>query len=223
MSQIRYQVVDLARIREHPDNIRTWLTGIDALAASIKAVGLQVPLTVHQKFVPERGKQDLELIYGHRRLAALNAIGAPRAKVEIRPFMEPREALLMMLAERQRTDPDLEGIAAGVRKLKVRYGLDELQIAQKLGTTVAAVRAWLNAQQPTPAPPIGTPIPTPPRPDYAPARNVRTRRAPRAGHTQPRMSAKRIYAAVDDYDTGKITAEAAVDRMRGMLAGWRPS
>lgn len=92
--------VDL--IDPHPDNPRKNLDGVGELAASIKAEGIQQPLTV----VPHIGGYDgrYTCVIGHRRLAAAVQAGLSHVPAFIRA-MDRREQLRTMMTENtQRRD-----------------------------------------------------------------------------------------------------------------------
>jgi ParB/RepB/Spo0J family partition protein len=245
---MRATQVEVARLRVHPRNIRTRLTGIERLARSIQQNGVQVPLLVHRKYVREPGKQDLEVIFGHRRLAASIAAGLSRVPALVRPFTEDREILLLMLAERERVPNDPAGVASGVRALRDEFGMDNVAIATQLGTSVAQVRSWLNGMgdivdaEPDDAP-GGVPLPEHPtagtllvpRGDGVMQRRIPSprRTAPPApasvarpvrpsGPRTPQVPMTRLHHLVTEHDAGRLDPATVVDRLRGLLGGWTP-
>lgn len=205
--------VDVLRIREHPDNIRTRLTGIERLARSIGKYGIQVPLVAHQKYKREAGKQDLELIYGHRRLAASAVAGLKTVPCEIRPFMTDVEILLLMLSEKDREAPDAAGVARGVVRLRA-LGLSDIDIAERLCTSQAQVRSWARGDGDIEQVEL-------PGPDVKVWTKPVTRRKP-ASHRAPLVSVSRLHPLIHEYDAGKLDAETVVARVRGLLGGWGP-
>lgn len=225
----RVQDVEISRIREHPRNIRTHLPNLDRLARSIKRNGIQVPLLAHQKYRREPGKQDLELIYGHRRLAAATIIGLTKVPVEVRPYMDDQQILLLMLSERERVTPDAAGVAKGVNALRHEFGMSDVQIAERLGVSIGQVWAWSNGQGDLPEAPLHAPgTPTPPHPTagkiQVPGTNgvARTATLPRRRTRVPHVSVARLHAVLVEHDAGRIDAATVVSRMRGMVAGWEP-
>lgn len=207
--------VDVLRIREHPDNIRTRLTGIERLARSIAKYGIQVPLVAHQKYKREAGKQDLELIYGHRRLAASAVAGLKTVPCEIRPHMTDVEILLLMLSEKERETPDAAGVAKGVAKLRA-HGLSDIDIAERLCTSQAQVRAWARGdgdieQVELPGPDVKVWTKPPAK-----------RAAKPASHRAPNVSVARLHVLVHEFDNGRMDADTVVARVRGLLGGWGP-
>jgi ParB family chromosome partitioning protein len=98
--KVVYLPVDL--IDPHPDNPRKSELDVGELAASIKAEGIQQPLTV----VPHIGSYDgrYTCVIGHRRLAAAKLAGLKTVPAFIRA-MDRREQLRTMMTENtQRRD-----------------------------------------------------------------------------------------------------------------------
>lgn len=237
--QLRVQHVAITRLRAHPRNIRTRLTHLDRLAASIRKHGIQVPLVAHRKFRRDSTDQDLEIIYGHRRLAAAYRVGLKTVPCQVRPFMTDQDILLLMLAERQRVDPDAAGIAKAVVALRFEFGMSDAEIAEQLGTTTAQVWAWSRGQGDLPDSPRltpNTPAPAalPPRPtlqhpvndvparQHRPAPQPKPKPATLGSRRAPTISAGRLYTLVRDHDAGTLTADLVVTRVRGLLGGWQP-
>lgn len=137
--------VPVDRIRVHPRNIRSRLTRIETLASSIRAEGVLQPLVVHRKFRRQSGQQDLELIAGHRRLAAAELAGLTAVPCIVLPQMSDDEAILAMLAENtQRRAVPAADLARAIRSLREEFGYSDEVIAERLGVSVGEVWAWLE-------------------------------------------------------------------------------
>lgn len=227
---IKITDVEIGRIRENPDNVRTVLTGLEGLAASIRSQGLQHPIVVHRKFERVEGVQDLELVDGARRLAAHHIIGAATIQAEVRPYMEPDEILLHMIASTFREDPDAAGMQVAVRKLRDRHAMSAIQIAERLGTSVGQVQAWLRGNGKVPevalVVPGGVPTPARPVPPVTPAAAAAATvngRVRRGSARTPTIRASRVFSMLEEYDAGKLDEGELAARLRGALGGWRPA
>lgn len=208
--------VPVNRLRVHPRNIRTRLTQLDELAQSIRHEGVIEPLVAHRKFVRKSTVQDLELIAGHRRLAAAEIAGLKAVPCIVLPPMRDDEVILAMLGEnvsRVAVEPDDLGRA--VRALCDEFGHDEDSIAERLGISVPELHALTAGQQPTPD---GVTPMTGGRPRSAP----RPKRKRTPGRNGPTLSAKRMHDLVASFDDGTLTADDVVARLRGHLGGWAP-
>lgn len=217
---VRIVSIRCDRIRMHPRNIRSGaLTGLDRLAASIRRHGVQVPLVVHQKYARTSTTQDLELLDGHRRLAAAEIAGLTRVPCEVRRRHSDMEAILAMIAFDQRERVDVKGMQKAVRALRTEFGLSEIAIAEQTGSSVEQVRAWLcGAGNVPPAPVEVGPTPSPARP-LPPLQRVPHRRP---ANPAPRFPAARIHSLVTECRAGRLAAEDVVGRLAGMLGGWEP-
>lgn len=222
--------VPVGRIRVHPRNIRSKLTRIESLARSVKAEGVLQPLVVHQKFRRGAGVQDLELIAGHRRLAAAEIAGLSTVPCIVLPQMSDDEAILAMLAENtQRRAVPAVDLARAVQSLRGEFHYSEVAIAERLGVTVEQVAAMASAtssaadgdaegvDDPVASGPVATPRLQPP-----PAR----RAAPpvyRKTVTPPKVTPRRIYDLLAEHDAGNVDGDQLAERLRGMLGGWEPA
>lgn len=123
--------IDVADIKPSPNNPREHLDGIDELAASIRETGLIQPVVVQH--IP--GHADYTIVAGHRRHAAIRALGWAKVPCIIRKDMLPDEELIAMLVENgQRANLDPIEEARAVKRLK-DGGLPNKEIARKLGRT----------------------------------------------------------------------------------------
>lgn len=121
------------------DNVRTRLTGIDELAASIRELGVLQPIGCQR--APGGG---LVVIYGHRRLAAAKLLGLKTIPAVINDDLLPDERLVRQVAEnsaRVQLDP-IEEANAYRRLGEMGYGSRE--IAQAAGVSASTVFARLQ-------------------------------------------------------------------------------
>lgn len=239
MSKQTIRQIKLTRLRENPDNIRTRLTHLDELAASIRRHGVRVPLLVHRKYAAGSTEQDLEIVFGHRRAAAAQIAGLTTVPCTLVPYMTPQEQILAMITENEEREvTDDEGMALAVRKLRDRFQMSTLQIAEQTNTSIAQVQAWLNGGGRI-APVAPGPTELPERPanvasissQRAASERSATRRADsrviarQIGVTRkerpPMIGGARILDVLKRYDSGELTAEEAVGRFRGLLKGWQ--
>lgn len=199
--------VQVGRLRVHPRNIRTTITGIDELAISIRYEGVLEPLIAHKKFVASPGVQDLELIAGHRRLAAAEVAGLKTVPVIVVPEHTDDEAMLAMLAENvHRVDVDAEDLGAAVENLHQEFGLTWQQIADRLGMTVAQLNSWRSGRQ-----------------LRANAERHPGKQAQPARPKPPPVGARKVHAVLARWDSGQITDPAdLIEDLRALLGGWTP-
>jgi ParB family chromosome partitioning protein len=138
-----YQSVPLARIVESPNNPRRITSkAADAeLADSVKKMGVLEPLLV--RLCTDATKEWLELIAGHRRLAAARAAGLAEVPVRILELSEDQalEAAIVENLQRQDVHPldEAEGFARLIEHHKhtvpdvaARVGKSESYIYQRL-------------------------------------------------------------------------------------------
>jgi ParB/RepB/Spo0J family partition protein len=191
--------VSLDRIRFHPDNIRRDIGDVAELAGSIKAHGVLQPLMAEM-----RGDY-LQLLMGHRRLAAAYAAGLRTVPVVVVREHARDEAMLMMLAENtRRRDISTRDRAAALRGLIDQHGYNRSQLAEHLGVTPTTITNWLG-ESTEPAP--------------ATARPAR-RRPPIVAPKALQLCEK--YAAATDNGMSALEATALLTEIRELLAGWRP-
>src|SRR5690606_28568233 len=97
-SKTDIMLVDPQNILIVGDNIRQDLGDIEALAESIREIGLQIPL----KAKKVRGEDKFNLVDGHRRFTAIQhliSLGVDVGKVPVVPFSgNDEDRLITMLA-----------------------------------------------------------------------------------------------------------------------------
>lgn len=103
---------------------------IAELAASIEANGLLQPITVR------RGKEGrFELIAGHRRLLATSSLGRKTIAAVVQEMDDQSSAVLAIVENLQRQDLNCFEEAESIAALIEMWGLNQQQIATKLGKT----------------------------------------------------------------------------------------
>ncbi len=204
----RVGMIPVDRIRVHHRNVRHSLTGLEELAASIHHDGVLVPLMAHQKYHRGPGGPDLELLHGHRRLAAAEIAGLRRVPVVVVPYHADDEALVVMLAENTRraelTGPDR---ARAVRDLIEEVGYTSTALATRLRISLAELRAWRHG--------------TTARAAGSPTQGAQGPRPPRRRHPSIRPSA--VHTLLARCDTGALTPAGLITELRTLLAGWSPA
>ncbi len=136
---LAYREIPIASLTPHPANPRGTITkeSIAELAESIAAQGVVTPLLVRQLGA------GLQVIAGHRRLAAAKVAGLTAVPVIVRP-MSDAVALKVMLTEnagREDLNP-LQRAQAYARYLK-ETGETQEQLAASLGVTQGTVSSLL--------------------------------------------------------------------------------
>lgn len=118
----------------HPDNPRSTIGDLDELMDSIRAVGMLEPLVV-----APRPKGRFQVIAGHRRLAAAQALRLDEVSCVVREDLVEQAGRLAMLIENlQRRDLDELDEARGYQGL-VDLGLTQSEIATKVGRSQSHV------------------------------------------------------------------------------------
>lgn len=135
----------IALVRPAPDNPRTALGDLEAMAASIRSVGIIQPLTV----VPtgELGEDDVEVVMvvaGHRRLGAAQLAELEDVPVIVRSDIDESTRLEMMFDENWHRE-DLNPIENALSvKLLADAGLKQAEIAERTGVTQPTVSKWMS-------------------------------------------------------------------------------
>ncbi|MEN1976881.1 ParB/RepB/Spo0J family partition protein [Cellulomonas sp. P4] len=135
----------LARVRTRdlqpdPNNPRDEVTDVQALADSIRQVGLLQPIIARRA----ADGTHLVVVCGHRRLAAIKALGWADVDVVVRREMLPDQVLVAMLAENgQRVALDPIEEARAFNRLKVVYRLSDSGVAERVGRTQVYVSGRL--------------------------------------------------------------------------------
>jgi ParB family chromosome partitioning protein len=132
--------VPLNQLHPDPNNVRENLGDLEDLAESIVAVGLLQPI------VARRHGEQLIIVAGHRRYAAIARLGWASVPVIVRADMAPDEVLAAMIIENsQRADLDPIEEARGLARLKAEYGLTtDVALARKIGRHQTHVSARLT-------------------------------------------------------------------------------
>ena len=131
----RVQYISLPLLHPNPQQPRRYFdeTGLQELAASIRAYGILQPLTVRRT---EKGYQ---LIAGERRLRAARLAGLREVPCLVARVDEQDAGMLALIENLQRRDLDCFEEAAAIARLIHRYGLSQEQAAEKLGRSQSAV------------------------------------------------------------------------------------
>ena len=131
----RVQYISLPLLHPNPQQPRRHFdeTGLQELAASIRAYGILQPLTVRRM---EKGYQ---LIAGERRLRAARIAGLREVPCLVARVDEQDAGMLALIENLQRRDLDCFEEAAAIARLIHRYGLSQEQAAEKLGRSQSAV------------------------------------------------------------------------------------
>lgn len=128
----------LDKLSFHRRNIRTDLGDLRELTASIAADGVLQALLAHK-----RGNA-LELLDGHRRLAAARLAGLKTVPVQVIDERTDDEAITTMLATGlMKSDLTATDKRLAVRELIDVYDYKVSTIARQFGVTTQTVRNWL--------------------------------------------------------------------------------
>lgn len=201
-------MIPTSRLRMHPRNIRRTFTDLDELAASIRHEGVIEPLIAHQRYMRGPGVQDLELIAGHRRLAAAEIAGLRRVPVVVVPRLTDDEAMLAMLAENTaRVAVPPADLGQAVTTLHDEFSYSYAAIAERLGITLDELGAWRK----------GRLLGTAPARRSLPASSGRRRRAP-----VPFVRPKALHELLVRWDADEVDALELVAELRGWLGDWKP-
>ena len=133
--------VPVADIAPSPRNPRHKLEGLDELAESIHAHGLLQPIVVRTL------ADGYELVAGHRRLAAVQALGWARVPAVVREPNEDDAYILTLVENLQREDLSPKEEAEALEVLVRERGWSTRQVGQaiKRGPT------WTDVRQPSAA------------------------------------------------------------------------
>ncbi|WP_106096797.1 ParB/RepB/Spo0J family partition protein [Pseudonocardia dioxanivorans] len=200
-------LVACARLAMHPRNIRTTLTDLDELAASIRAEGVLQPLLVHSRFQRRAGVADLEVIDGHRRLAAAEIAGLRRVPVIVRPRLNDDDALFAMLGSALKADVEDQDKARAVTALNEEFDYTWSEIAARLQLQLATIQGW---RQPRPrSRPVG-------------AAKRGPARCGGAGARAPRIKPSVVHEMCARFDRHELTADQVIEALRALLGDWHP-
>lgn len=118
---------------------------IEQLANSIKEIGLMQPIVVR------RDGDQLAVVAGHRRLAALKLLRWTHTDVVVRAPMRPDHVIAAMLIENgQRRDLDPVEEARGINRLMTEHGLKHHEVAAKISRSQSYVSGRLALLSLTP-------------------------------------------------------------------------
>lgn len=135
--------IGVDRLRFHPRNVRNDLGDLRSLTASITAHGVLCPLMAH------RHGTHLQLLHGHRRLAAARLAGLRTVPVLIVQPHDDDEAIALMLAENlQRAGLRHTERHTAIRALLEEFGHTTSGLARRLGTSPDTVRRWAAGDEP---------------------------------------------------------------------------
>ena len=131
----RVQYISLPLLHPNPQQPRRHFdeTGLQELAASIRAYGILQPLTVRQQ------GGVYQLVAGERRWRAARIAGLRQVPCLLARVDEEDAALLALIENLQRRDLDYMEEAEAIARLLRRYGLSQQQAAEKLGRSQSAV------------------------------------------------------------------------------------
>jgi len=134
-----FQTLPLARLRAHPDNIRSEVGDIAGLTESVAGSGILEPLLV---LPPDEDGIHL-VVAGHRRLAAATAAGLDEAPCIVRHLSAAEVIEAMLVENLQRSDlTPVEEARAYARLVELDTGITV--IAAKVGQTRQRVKARLD-------------------------------------------------------------------------------
>lgn len=126
--------VPLARIRQNPRNPRKNFdqTALEELAASIKEVGILMPLVV----VPDDENEEyLRIVAGERRWRAAQIAGLAAVPAVVQRMTPEQEAQVMLIENLQRQDLDPIEEARAFQTLTTEHGWTQVALAEKLGVS----------------------------------------------------------------------------------------
>lgn len=140
MTPATIEVWDVDKLDAAIDNPRQDLGDVESLAASIREVGIMLPLLA----TPVPGGDRLLLIAGHRRLAAAKLAGLEQVEVIVEEGTSTRDRLKKMLIENlHREDLSPLDKARGFSDLALE-GLSQREIAEQTGVSQATVSKHLS-------------------------------------------------------------------------------
>ena len=138
----RFQTLPRAALRVWPGNPRRTVTGVDELAKSVAASGVQVPLMV-RPVTPPVGDVTHEVLAGQRRYLAAGAVGLAELPCLVHAVGDD-VALEIAITENVRDDvPPLEE-AEAIEALVTVHHRTPQEVADKLGRTLRWVQKRLS-------------------------------------------------------------------------------
>jgi ParB family chromosome partitioning protein len=130
-----YKILPLSKIQPDPNQPRKIFDqqDLDALAQSIRELGILSPITVQKDGAQYR------LIAGERRWRAAALAGLTEIPCLIRSMDEEKRMLAALVENLQRRDLDPFEEAAGVQELINRTGMTQAEAAKKIGKSQSCV------------------------------------------------------------------------------------
>ncbi len=130
-----YFLCPVSRISPNPNQPRKafYEQTIDELAQSLRANGVLQPLLV------KPNGSGFQLVAGERRLRAAKKIGLKEVPVIIKDVDDRDQLLLSLIENLQREDINPIDEAEGFRKLMENFGLNQMDVAKRVGKDRATV------------------------------------------------------------------------------------
>ena len=162
---------------------------------------------IRRTFTRGPGVQDLELIAGHRRLAAAEIAGLTRVPVVVVPRHSDDEAILAMLAENTaRVAVPAVDLGRAITALHDEFSYSFPAIAERLGITLDELQAWRQGR--------------------VAQTNAKPRRRQHAASNRPapppKLRPKALHELITRWDADEVDALELVAELRGWLGAWRP-
>lgn len=137
---MKIQLIEISKLKQHPNNVRKEYRDIDELAESIKRQGIMQNLTV----VPDPDQEGTYLVViGNRRLAAAKQAGFIDMPCIVTNMTEQDQTSTMLLENMQRSDLTVYEQATGFQ-MCLDLGMTEDSIVEKTGFSKTTVRHRLN-------------------------------------------------------------------------------
>ena len=140
------RTVPLEAIRANPEQPRRVFSpqALEELAASIREQGLISPVLVRPV---AGGSADYEIVAGERRWRAARLAGLGEIPVVVREVDDEQSLALALIENLQREDLNPMEQAAGLHMLQSRFGMNQEQLAKKVGMSRPAVANTLRLLQ----------------------------------------------------------------------------